>query len=73
MDSRNPEIVRPRAFHVGALALVVLLLQPGILPAQTDACVLLKAEDVASLLGGTPTHTSSPQGLVCTWASSRKS
>jgi hypothetical protein len=37
------------------------------LPAQTDACALLKAGDVAPLLGGTPTHKASPQGQVCTW------
>jgi hypothetical protein len=72
MDLNTSEIVRPRAFYIGALALVLLLLQPGLLPAQTDACALLKAEDVASLLGGTPTHKSSPEGQACTWANSGK-
>jgi len=72
MDLNTSEIIRPRAFYIGALALVVLLLQPGLLPAQTDACALLKAEDVASLLGGAPTHTSSPEGQACTWTNSGK-
>jgi hypothetical protein len=44
------------------------MLLPGPLPAQTDACALLKAGDVAPLLGGTPTHPAAPQGgATCTW------
>jgi hypothetical protein len=56
MNSHTAEIVWPRAFILGALALAVLMLHSELLPAQTDACALLKANDVASLLGGTPTH-----------------
>lgn len=67
MNLHFSEIVRPPALIFGALALAVLVLQPGLLPAQTDACALLKAEDVGPLLGGTPTHTASPGGQVCTW------
>jgi hypothetical protein len=67
MKLHTAEIVRPRAFILGAVALAVLVLQAGPLPAQTDACALLKAGDVAPLLGGTPTHTAGPEGKVCTW------
>ena len=59
--------VRLRAVILGALVLVVLILYSGPLSAQTDACALLKANDVAPLLGGTPTHTAGPEGQVCTW------
>jgi len=67
MNSHTAEIVWRRAFILGALVLAVLMLLPEPLPAQTDACALLKADDVASLLGGTPTHTARPAGQVCTW------
>jgi len=67
MNSHTAGIVWPRAFILGALALAVLMLSAQPLPAQTDACALLKAGDVAPLLGGTPTHKASPQGQVCTW------
>lgn len=72
MNSRISGMIRPRALFIGALALVAWLLQPGFLPAQTDACALLKAGDVASLLGGTPTQKSGPEGQACTWASPGK-
>ena len=65
MNSHTAEIVWRRAFILGALA--VLMLHPEPLPAQTDACALLKADDVAPLLGGTPTHTATPEGQACTW------
>lgn len=67
MNSRTAEIVWPRVFILGALALAVLMLHPEPLPALTDACALLKASDVAPLLGGTPTHTATPEGQACTW------
>lgn len=67
MKSRTAEIVWPRAFILGALALAGLMLHPGPLPAQTDACALLKADDVAPLVVGTPTHTATPEGGACTW------
>jgi hypothetical protein len=56
-----------RVLILGALALTLLMLHPELLPAQTNACALLGAGDVAPLLGGTPTHTSTPEGLTCTW------
>lgn len=55
------------AFILGAIALAFLMLHPEPLPAQTDACALLKADEVAPLLGGTPTHTATPEGQACTW------
>jgi hypothetical protein len=61
------KIAWPRVFILGALALVVLMPHPEPLPASTDACGLLKAVDVAPLLGGTPANTPSPEGMVCTW------
>jgi hypothetical protein len=67
MKLHTAEIVRPRAFILGAIAFAVLMLQPGPLPAQTDACALLKSGDVAPLLGGTPTQTATPEGGACTW------
>lgn len=68
MNSHTAGIVWRRAFILGALALAALMLHPGLLPAQTNACALLKAGDVAALLGGTPTSKASPQGQACTWA-----
>lgn len=44
-------IVRTRAIILGTLALTIMMLHPGPLPAQTDACALLKTGDVAPLLG----------------------
>ena len=67
MNSNIAKIVRHRAFIFGALALAALMLHPEPLPAQTDACALLTADDVASLLGGTPTHKATPEGQACTW------
>ncbi len=67
MNSKTAKIFWLRAFILGVLALVILMLHPELLRAQTDACVLLKAEDVAPLLGGTPTHTGTPEGGACTW------
>jgi hypothetical protein len=52
---------------LGVLAFAVLTLCPPPLPAQTDACALVKAGDVAALLGGTPTSKASPEGRSCTW------
>jgi hypothetical protein len=67
MNFKTKEIVRPRAAILGAFALIVLILHSGPLPAQTDSCGLLKADDVAPLLGGAPTHKASPEGQACTW------
>jgi len=67
MNSSTAKTVWRRAFILGALSFAVLMLLVETLPAQTDACALLKADDVAPLLGGTPTHTGSPGGQVCTW------
>ncbi len=67
MNSLTSETLRFRALILGALALAVLMLRPQPLPAQTDACALLKAGDVAALLGGTPTSKASPEGRACTW------
>ena len=62
MNSHNVKITKPRALILGALA--VLVLQAGPLAAKTDACALLKAADVAPLLGGTPTNTTTPERMT---------
>ena len=54
----------------GALALAAILALPGLLPAQTDACALVKAGDAAALLGGTATSKPTPGGQTCTWTGS---
>ena len=72
MNSHTSELVYPRAGILGVLALGFLVLHPGPLAAQTNACALLKANDVASLLGGTPTPTASPEGQACTWIGANK-
>jgi len=70
MNQNNEKIARHHVFILWALALAVWLLAPGLLPAQTNACALLKAADVAPLLGGTPTNTTTPKGMTCTWTGS---
>jgi hypothetical protein len=67
MNSQAVKMTWPRPLILVAFAIAFLLLQTGPLPAQADACALLKAADVAPLLGGAPTHTGSPQGQTCTW------
>ena len=70
MNVSNTTIARQRVFILGVLALAAGLLAPGLLPAQTNACALLKAADVAPLLGGTPTSTTTPEKMTCTWTGS---
>jgi hypothetical protein len=70
MNVNKTTIVRPRAFILGVLILAVWMSAPGQLAAKTDACALLKAADVAPLLGGTPTNTTTPKGMTCTWTGS---
>ena len=67
MNAHTAKITWRHILIIGALALVVMMLHPEPLPAETDACALLTAADVAPLLGGTPTHTGTPQGQTCTW------
>jgi hypothetical protein len=67
MNFMTKEIVRRRGAILRALVLVVLMVHTGPLSAQTDSCGLLRADDVAPLLGGTPTHTAGPRGETCTW------
>ncbi len=67
MNSHTSKIFRLRSLILVALALAVLMARPQPLPAQTDACALVKAGDVAALLGGTPVSKSTPQGGACTW------
>jgi hypothetical protein len=70
MNGNIVKIIRQRVFILGVLALAVWMLAPRPLQAKTDACALLKAADVAPLLGGTPTNTSTPEGMTCTWTGS---
>jgi hypothetical protein len=67
MNSLASETSRLRALILGTLALVVLVAGAQPLPAQTDACALVKAGDAAALLGGTPTSKATPEGRTCTW------
>lgn len=69
MKSSKSTIVRPRVFTMAVLALAAWLLAPGPLPAG-NACGLLKAADVAPLLGGAPANKTTPEGLTCTWTGS---
>ena len=69
MNTHTAKIVWRHVFILVTLAL--LMPHPGPLHAQTDACALLTAADVAPLLGGTPTHTSTPQGQACTWTGTK--
>jgi len=70
MKSLTVRTFRLHAMILGALALAALMLAPQPLPAQTNACALLKAGDVAALLGGTPTSKATPAGQACTWTGS---
>jgi hypothetical protein len=70
MNGNNAKIVRQNVFKLGVLILAVWMLAPGALQAKTDACGLLKAADVAPLLGGTPTNTTTPEKMTCTWTGS---
>lgn len=67
MNAHFAKAYRVRALLLGALILAVLLARPGLLPAQTDACALVKAGDAAALLGGTPASKATPGGRACTW------
>ena len=67
MKTQTERIARPGVFILCAMALGVLMVHPKPVPAQTNACALLKAGDVAPLLGGTPTPAASPEKMVCTW------
>ena len=58
-----------RRFILGTLVLSALTLRPQALLAQGNACALVKAGDAASLLGGSPTQTPSPEGMSCSWSS----
>lgn len=70
MNANNSTIVGQRVFFLGILTLMVWMLVPGQLAAKTDACALLKASDVAPLLGGSPTNTTTPEKMTCTWTGS---
>jgi hypothetical protein len=67
MNTHTARIAWPGVFIFLAVALGVLMVHPKPLPAQTNACTLLKAGDVAPLLGGTATPAASPEKMVCTW------
>lgn len=70
MNTHKARIISPRTFILGALVFAILLLNSAPLAAETDACALLKAADVAPLLGGTPTNTTTPERMTCTWTGS---
>ena len=54
-----------RASLLASIILGAFVVRAQPLFAQTDVCGLVKAADVAALLGGTPTPT--PQGTSCVW------
>ena len=68
MNNLTLKTSRFRFVILGLLAFAVLMARPRPLQAQTDACALLKAGDVASLLGWTPTSKGTPEKRTCTWA-----
>ncbi len=70
MNSQNAKMAWPRFLILGALTVAVLVTQATPLQAKTDACALLKAADMAALLGGTPTNTTTPEKMTCTWTGS---
>jgi hypothetical protein len=71
MNKHTARIAWPRFFVLGAFSLVVLLLHPAPLQAATDACGLLKAVDVAPLVGETPVSKGSPEGATCSWTGTK--
>ena len=62
----TPRPPRRTAFLAG-LVVTALVCRAQLLPAQAFACALVKAADVAALLGGTVTPTATPQGGGCVW------
>jgi hypothetical protein len=67
MNTHTARIAWPGVFILWALTLGVLLMHPKPLPAQTNACALLKAGEVDPLLGGKAAPAASPEKMVCTW------
>jgi hypothetical protein len=60
-------IPRRRAISLAGLLLAALVVRAEPLVAQVKACELVKAADVAALLGGTPVATPAPKGTSCVW------
>lgn len=60
-----------RVLILAAFALSTLALVPRPAPAATNASTLLKAAEVAPLVGGSPACKSSPNGTGCTWTGAR--
>lgn len=58
---------RLRTSLLAGLLLAALVCRAQPLRAQAGACALVKAADVAVLLGGTSTPTATPQGQGCVW------
>jgi hypothetical protein len=65
MASVISAITRLRMLASTGLLLAALVLDTQPLSAQVNACALVKAADVAALLGGTPTAT--PPSGACVW------
>ena len=62
----------PRRVPFAAIAILAAALAfPRAVPAATNAASLLKAGDVAGLLGGTPTVKATPAGKTCTWTGTK--
>ena len=70
MNIQTAKIVWRRALLLSTLAISVLMVLAEPLLA-IDAGALLKPENVAPLLGGTPSFTSTPQGMTCTWTGAK--
>lgn len=60
---------RPLALAGLAFAASLLLAHPA--PAATDAASLLKAGDVAGLVGGAPACKPGPRGSTCSWTGAK--
>jgi hypothetical protein len=69
MNVQTAKIVWLRALILSTFAISVLMVLAEPLSAA-DAGTLLKPENVSPLLGGTPSFTSTPQGMTGTWTGS---
>jgi hypothetical protein len=70
----RPGFVARSSHHLPVLATVAiaaLLLVPRTAPAATDACSLLKAGDVAALVGASPACKPAPRGTSCAWTGAK--
>ena len=71
MHPHTPLLRSHCAAVLAVLACAAFALAPRPAAAQGSACSLLKAADVAGLVGGTPVNKATPEGMVCTWTGAK--